>query len=153
MKAEIILFPLHALQLLILPLPPSVLSFGASLSPYCPLEAEAQLYSRGAKRTDVGSAEEKAHMNKQSPAASCKFDSQITKKSRKMRKYIKHRNKYSLCMLWCYESLPSTSLFALCSTRHFVCFSSELRMLILPLERWSIIVLNWFKSKKSSSCF
>lgn len=89
MKAEIILFPLHALQLHILLLPPSVLSFSASLSPYCPLEAEAQLYSRGAKRTDVGSAEEKAHMNKQSPAVSCKFDSQITKKkSRKMKKYI-----------------------------------------------------------------
>lgn len=53
MKAEMIVFPPP--QLLILPLS---LCLARSPPLYCPMEAEAQLHSRGAERTDVTGVEE-----------------------------------------------------------------------------------------------
>ncbi len=134
MKAEMILFPPPRPQLFIRPLSLS-LSFIPCLalsSPlYCPMKAEAQLYSRGAEWTDVAGVEEEAEMSNRSPAAFCKFDSQILKQKENEETY---KNKSSLYTMWVIRTtmLPSSSFSSSssCFTGQLVCFNILFHMLI-----------------------
>ncbi len=71
-----------------------ILQLALSSPLYCPMKAEAQLYSRGAEWTDVAGIGR--GRDEQEQAAFCKFDSQIFKK----RKKRKHKNKTSLYTVW-----------------------------------------------------
>lgn len=82
------------------------------------MKAEAQLYSRGAERTDVADVEEEAEMSNRSPAASCRFDSQMLGGKKKKKHYVSHTDKIRL---------PSSS--PSCFTGHFARFNIRFHML------------------------
>lgn len=124
MKAEMILLfqPPHRPQLLILFLSLSLsLSFIICLalsSLLCiVLWKSKQLYSRGAERTDVAGVEEEAEMSNRSPAAFCKFDSQIPRKKKENEET--HKNK-SACHFVSHQACAaaSSSVSSSCFTGH-----------------------------------